>query len=210
VLDVVTGECSAPNAIPRPGVCPSGQASLLAAGRFTCVDRDATCPRGSGRDADVCARPARCPPGTLPIGADCRPIVSRSARAGRTTVDVGAWVAIVLGPDGGSGSADLCRPLLQRIATFDDSADPLPIRIRISLDVPDQDLAGVHGETVAWREGADAGAAGDGETALSAPLQAAVRDSVGTLLEPLRSLGGEASAAHVKAEVRCRPSAKMR
>jgi hypothetical protein len=68
------------------------------------------------------------------------------------------------------------------------------LRFRISLGVPDQDMTRVHAAVVALRD--------DGGS-LPPAAQTAADAAVQTLLEPLRSLGGEATAAEVKVEVRC-------
>ena len=110
-------------------------------------------------------------------------------------VDVGAWVAIALGIDEGSGSPELCRPLAQRPALF--ALGPgqiLPLRIRVSLTIPNQDLARLHAEVT--------GVAGSGRQA-SLAAGAAMESAVATLLEPLRSLGGESSAAALEASITC-------
>ena len=158
---------------------------------------------------------------------------------GRSTVDVGAWAALVFGPDGGLGSAELCRPLAQRPDVFGLSREEAgAFALRILLTVPDQDMARVHARVelepgrrererrarggmagALASDASDGHAHGDGgespdqtDPARPAPAwadawpsaaQAAAADAVETLLEPLRGLGGEATAAEVKVEVRC-------
>jgi hypothetical protein len=117
------------------------------------------------------------------------------------TVDVGAWANLVLGPDGGGGSAELCRPLAQRPDALGlTKGDELTLRVQVALAVPDQDLTRLHARVSvrSFKEGAGA--------ALPSTAEKAANDSVQTLLEPLRSLGGEATAAEVKVEVRCHVS----
>jgi hypothetical protein len=130
------------------------------------------------------------------VGATaCRPIVSRGAGRPGATVDVGAWALVVLGPDGGAGSPDLCRPLAQRPEALGlTRGESAALRLRISLAVPDQDMTRVHAAVVALRD--------DGGS-LPTAAQTVANTAMQTLLEPLRSLGGEATAAEVKVEVRC-------
>jgi hypothetical protein len=145
------------------------------------------------------------------------------------TVDVGAWAALVLGPDGGPGSAELCLPLAQRPDAFGLSkGESTPVRLLISLTIPDQDMTRVHARTLiqkdpSWRKGPKT-QTGDGAKtqtkdsdgddhnrehgdspveAMSPVAQAAASAAVETLVEALRGLGGEASASEVKVEVRC-------
>jgi hypothetical protein len=113
-------------------------------------------------------------------------------------VDIGAWAAIVLGPDGGEGTSDLCRPLLIRPDVFGlTQGSSSALRLRIALAAPDQDLT---------RAFARVGGEVRTETAshaLSAEAQALALASVSTLVEALRGLGGEASAAIVEVRVSC-------
>jgi hypothetical protein len=72
--------------------------------------------------------------------------------------------------------------------------ESLSLRLVVTLGAPDQDITRVHASVIALRD--------DGAS-LPVAAQAAANDAVQTLLEPLRSLGGEATAAEVKVEVRC-------
>jgi len=160
-------------------------------------------------------RPPQCPAGTLADGRACRPVVSAGPR-GERTVDMGAWAVLVLGVDGGLGTAELCRPLAQRPDAF---GFPKPggsaLRLRITLTAPDEDLSRVRARVVALADarknrrdgGATAPSGSSADDAAAGPLpasaQAAAEEAVGTLLEALRGLGGEASATEVKVEVRC-------
>ncbi|HEY4014134.1 MAG TPA: hypothetical protein VGM06_12400 [Polyangiaceae bacterium] len=158
--------------------------------------------------ASVCERLATCPPGTLAetVGpADsgakaCRTVVTAGGREGLTRVDVGAWTAIAFGPDGGPGSDDLCAPLFLRPDVFAlPESGPASIAIRIVVSSPDEDLTRVHA-------GVQASLASEaGDRPLSPEGSSLVELSVATMLEPLRSLGGEASTAAVELNVICRP-----
>jgi hypothetical protein len=216
VLDIASGSCVA-GALPEAAVrCSQNAVGLVENGQPACVPPDAACPRGTlragtseaapgrgrnlgGQAGRLCIRPPRCPPGTLPerdvhrVGF-CRPMTTITPNSGRR-VDVGAWVAIALGIDEGPGSPELCRPLAQRPALF--ALGPgqiLPLRIRVSLTIPNQDLARLHAEVT--------GVAGSGRQA-SLAAGAAIESAVATLLEPLRSLGGESSAAALETSITC-------
>ncbi len=155
----------------------------------SCVMREATCPRGTTRAGDACARGLRCPPGTLPAAQTCRPVVVRRG------VDIGSWASLALGVDGGAGSPELCRPLAQNPRVFAvRPGAPASIAIAIALSVPDQDLSRVHFGAYATRDAVPVAPAAD------EAVQAAVR----TLVELLRGLGGEGSAAAVDIRVHCR------
>jgi hypothetical protein len=125
----------------------------------------------------------------------CRPIVVAGGRMTGRRVDIGAWSALAIGIDGGRGSAELCRPLAQRPSLFGlPRGENVTLRIRVALSVPDEDLSRLNAE-IRSRDAQGHPFPG--------PIEALVSDAVGTLLEPLRSLGGEASTASLVLEVRC-------
>jgi hypothetical protein len=106
---------------------------------------------------------------------------------------------LVIGADGGQGSRDLCRPLEQRpelFAAMEDGGAPA-VQIRVHLSFPDQDLTRLSADI----EGRDAQG-----RALQGSARRSVDDAVGSLVELLRGLGGEASAASVDVDVRCGPN----
>lgn len=175
--------------------CPPGTALVVASGRTACVAPDVVCPRGSGARGASCVRPPRCPAGTLGSGGACRPIVVRR-HAGTPVVDVAAWASIVLGIDGGPGSPDLCRPLQAHPAAFGvDQGESLVVEVQVALTAPDEDITRVVSE-VEVRARAQGRSLPPG----AAPLVQAV---VGSLLEPLRGLGGQVLATRTAGTFRC-------
>jgi hypothetical protein len=68
------------------------------------------------------------------------------------------------------------------------------VRVAVALMVPDEDVSRVHAEVVA-RDGAG--------RELPPANQALVSETVSSLVELLRGLGGESSAASAELEVRC-------
>jgi hypothetical protein len=242
-LDAVTGVCVARTSLPHGGslACEGAAIPIVEDGRLACVPPDAACPRGTSFRADAnageganvnapaCTRPPACPAGTLGEGSSCRPIVTRGGRTG-TRVDVGAWAALALGIDGGSGSPWLCRPLAQRPSLF--AGDLRDARRPMSaLDAGHGD----GGPSPSVSGGAGGGA--DDERSASSNVRISVSatfpdedvsrlhvdvraldaaghslgpaaegvaaGAVDTLFELLRGLGGEASAAAVGLEVTC-------
>jgi hypothetical protein len=211
-IDVSTGACGpASGSLASSSVCGDGGAPVFSGGHPGCVPSAATCPRGTARiphHGSSCARLATCPPGSLAetFGALdagttlCRAIVTAGVRDGLARVDVGAWAAIALGADGGPGSDDLCAPLLLRPDAFAlPEGTPGAIAIRIVVSSPDEDLTRVHARV----EAALSSEAGD--RPLSPEAASLVELSVATMLEPLRSLGGEASTAALELNVTCSP-----
>jgi hypothetical protein len=131
-------------------------------------------------------------------------VVTSGGRSG-SRVDVGAWAALALGIHGGRGSDALCQPLAARPSLFGAALGPglraadagvaeAAVHVAVSIALPDQDVSRLHAEVHA--RGPDGGP-------VSPAAEALVSASVGTLLEALRSLGGEASAASVELEVSC-------
>jgi hypothetical protein len=226
-LDVVTGACLPRASLPTAAACAAPAVAIVEAGRLGCASAVAACPRGTTPSAasagagwagrsPMCDRPLACPPGSLADGAACRPVVTAGGRGG-SRVDVGAWAALALGIDGGPGSAALCQPLAQRPGAFGSlplaseraadggaadggvvlaAAADRRVRVAIAIRLPDQDVSRLHAEVL------PRDASG---RPLSAVAEAIVSGSVGTLLEALRGLGGEASAASVELEVTCAP-----
>jgi hypothetical protein len=223
-LDVVTGACTLGLSVARADTEPCGEGgiALLQDGHVACVPPDATCPRGARRaaQAPACERSPACPPGSLSDASGCRPIVTSGGRFGDRRVDVGLWAALVLGFDGGSGSRDLCQPLQQNSATLALPHGP-EIEVAVSLAVPDQDIARVRADVTVETSEADAASrpppgsnltpgsnpvaspGAGGWHPAGADLQRRVSADVGTLVEALRGLGGEATAAAVDVHVRC-------
>ena len=167
----------------RPPLCPPGTLLDVASG-----------PTPQTRAGGVGSGPT---PQTRGGEGSCRPVTTIITGAGRR-VDVGAWSAIALGIDGGSGSPELCRPLIQRPAVFGvNPGQTLAVGIHLTLTIPDQDLARLHAAVTGLASGA---------RQLSLATKAArevIDTAVATLLEPLRSLGGESSAAAVDISVTC-------
>jgi len=115
-------------------------------------------------------------------------------------VDLGAWAALVLGADGATGRPDLCLPLSLRPDVFAVTRGrAAAVAVRIAITVPDQDLTRLHASVQGKLRG-------PGARPLSAAAEAILQDSVATLIEPLRGLGGEASTEVVELEVTCRVS----
>jgi hypothetical protein len=114
--------------------------------------------------------------------------------AGASRIDLGAWVALALGVDGGPGTAALCAPLAQRPAAFGlEYGGSLTLNIRVALDVPDQDLSRVHAAVFADAAGRPLPLAGT----------TVLLGAVDSLVEALRSLGGVASTGAVELAVHC-------
>ncbi|HEY8041403.1 MAG TPA: hypothetical protein VIF15_16470 [Polyangiaceae bacterium] len=207
-LDVTAGCIPIASATQGRGgaACPPAAAPLVEDSRTACVPADAACPRGTQWLGAACARPHGCPAGTLATfgargangangangGRGCRPIV---VGGDSSVVDLGSWALLALGADGALGSGELCRPLAQRPGAFGVArGESLPVRIRIGLVAPDQDVTRVEARV---RARAESG------RALPASAEALVERAVATLLEPLRGLGGQTSASSVEVEVRC-------
>ena len=184
---------STPDANPANAAdaCGPDATLFLDHGRRICGTGDAGCPRGARRSGGVCGRSEHAVPRRVASGpaiAGCRPIVVRGPSKRR--VDVGGWAALAIGTDGGFGSPDLCRPLEQEAQVFDaaGSSGGPPIRVRIALQFPDQDLSRESARIDAW----DA----QGQ-ALHRDASRVVERAVTTMAELLRSLGRSNCSASV-------------
>ncbi|HEY6463343.1 MAG TPA: hypothetical protein VIY73_24420 [Polyangiaceae bacterium] len=216
-----------------PSHCEPGKAALVVdEHRAACVPPDDACPRGTrSSKAKECASPPSCPPGTLNDDASCRPIVTPGRRG--PVVDLGSWASRVLGRDGGDGSEELCRPIAARPVTFGLApGQKVLLDLRVAVVVPAQDISRVSARVTVRRVAATPSstlsptpppAASTTPTPAPAPARAllptpaptapgtalspaamTVLDrAVQSLVEPLRSLGGEASAGAAEVDVRC-------
>jgi hypothetical protein len=192
-LDVASGRCVGVAWLGL-AACGEHEQPVVESEQVSCVSPDATCPRFTRRKTEGCIGPPACPPGSLPDHAACRPVVTAGAR-GHARVDVGAWAALALGIDGGPGSAALCQPFAQRPALFGAAADaPWALDIRVAVRLPDEDVSALSAKVLATAPGG---------VPLSADAEAFVTRSTTALLELLRGLGGESSAASAEAHVRC-------
>lgn len=110
-------------------------------------------------------------------------------------------MAVVLGVDGGRGSREVCQPLQQRaMALGFESGEALEVGLSISLTVPDQDISRLHAEV---RIDVHPAGAPGGARPPPAGLEELASGDVSTLLEALRGLGGESSAAAIDLHVSC-------
>jgi len=203
-VDIATGACVPRAAVARAGsfACAPGTVATPEGGELSCLPADATCPRGTEFASGRCVRRPVCPAGSLAFAGKaaagrvvCVPVVSAGGRTTGERVDVGAWAAIAIGVDGAEGSPDLCRPIAQRPLAFGLAPDAsLVVHVRVEISIPDEDVSRVR---------AAATARGEGGARLPASGESVVSDAVGSALELLRGLGGEASTGVVAAEVRC-------
>lgn len=177
-----------------PRCRPSATVVVEPGGRTACVPPDSACPRGTFATGATCAAPPACPPGTLAASGTCRPVVTRGS-GGTPTVDLGAWGLFALGASGGPASPELCRPLSGAPGAFGlVPGESVVATLVVSLRIPDQDLSRLYGSARLTTP--------EGHPPTSAARDAA-RTALAGLLEPLRSLGGQASAAGLDVEVRC-------
>jgi hypothetical protein len=193
-VDIGSGTCVSRSALANLGEpCVAPALDVIANGRRACVVADAACPRGTRRQGNACVGLTRCPPGSLPEGSACRPVVVEDPRSGRRRVDVGAWSMLALGVDGGTGSPEVCRPMQLRPQAFDGAQGE--VVVRLGLVIPDEDVTRLHAD-VDVSDGA-------GRRLPSAEAQGVARSAVSSVLELLRGLGGESTAAAVTLEFRC-------
>lgn len=124
-------------------------------------------------------------------------LIGCAARPARELLDAGTWTRLVIGPDGGEGSASLCAALAHDPAVFGVRAHgSLSLRLTVDLVFPDNELAGARASVM----GADPVTTG----ALAHPSAAGAIDAaIDALLRPLRSSGAISNAASVNATVRC-------
>ncbi|HEY2512194.1 MAG TPA: hypothetical protein VGI39_15105 [Polyangiaceae bacterium] len=165
-----------------------------------CLPRADACPRGAALDpaGATCTPPLACRAGEVADGGRC--VRLYTAGDPRPVLDLGAWAHARFGPDGGTGSPWLCRPLAQSPWSFDvDTGGERVLRLEIALQVPDNDLT----QLAATADVFDASA----NTRLPPASSRAVELAMESLILPLRAMGvgatATASAAALTASVRC-------
>ena len=220
LLDVATGACVSSRTVRELAgaqhvavlaheglACTAPATPVVDGSRVACVPASALCPRGTrlARAGGRCDPGVACRAGEIadPEGPRCVALLAEGSRTAAYAVDVGAWARAVLGPDGGDGSPSLCQPLALRPAAFGiDARRTIEARIAIEIRFPENDV------TLA-RATVDATDTATGAQLPSAAI-ALVEASVRGLVDTLRALGGEASAAATKTTVRCAVAAADR
>ena len=128
------------------------------------------------------------PPGPR-LGCLPRPLATRALPWPVVTprgVDVGAWLRMAIGPEGGPGAPPLCEAMRRSVGALA-AAVTMDVRVEVSLVFPDNDVT----QLVAEVRGAGAG---------TAELDGVVRP----MFEALRNLGGTADQSSIGTSVTCR------
>lgn len=113
-------------------------------------------------------------------------------------MDAGVWAAIVLGVDGGPGSADLCRRVERRADAFGMTpGEKRSVVVHVALTIPDQDVSRAAASVWSTLEGMP------GQAAVPAAANEVIERAVGSLVELFRGLGGESSTAALRVAVHC-------
>jgi hypothetical protein len=212
-LDVTTGECvpmrtlrdiaAADGSAIFAGEgleCEDGRAPVVDAAHVACVLGDGACPRGTKAGAGVvdCTVPPRCAVGAIydERASVCTAVLGRSDGARRPVVDVGTWLRLAVGPDGGEGARPFCQPLALHAAEAGlKPGDPLEARVTVELRVPDEDVRAAYATV-------DGVSEESGER-LSDAARARLEASTRPLVAALQALGGDASATDAEVHVRC-------
>ncbi len=209
-LDPTTGECATALTVRRlsqgsgagdasPG-CAMPEAGLWVEGDLAaCIARRDTCGRGARWDDAGCAPEPVCPQGTVAdTTKPARPCVSVVVRerGEEPRLDVGTWVRLVLGPDGSSGTAAVCGPLVQhpwRARVYPRSVGV--VEVNVELVFPDNDVSRARATARAVRPFDPHDLAN-----LSLAIDTAYLEPLWTAL---RAVGGVASAASTSVHLRC-------
>jgi len=177
------------------------EAGLVVEGeKSACIPHAASCGRGAQWVDAGCHPTVACPPGTVPDTSThpeaCVAVVHKERQ--QVSFDVGTWVRLVLGPDGGSGTDALCGPLALRPWRAGLGARSTSVvLVRVDLVFPDNEVSQAR-VNVSAHKYVDA-QGGTGDDVFSVP--------VGKYLDPLwkalREVGGVSNAASATVKVRC-------
>jgi len=182
--------------------CANAETSLVVDGsHVACIPHAVSCGRGARWMDGGCRSDIACPPGSVaqsPLtkvgevaSLVCVPVVHKE-RAD-ALLDVGTWVRLVLGPDGGEGTAAVCGPLALRpgeLGVVPHGKTTLEVEVRLVF--PDNEVSAV---VLARRRG-DAHAE-------AAPAPPMIVDALSPLWKSLRLVGGTANAASATVTVQC-------
>jgi hypothetical protein len=213
-LDVTTGECVPMRVLREVAAvdgaaifngealeCEDGKAPVVDGGHVACVVGDGACPRGTksaGAKGAGCDVAPVCGPGELydERGSLCVAVRVRGDDGRRSTVDVGAWLRLAVGSDGGDGARAFCQPLALHAAEVGlKPGDPLDATVAVELRVPDDDVHAAYATVD--------GVSNETGERLSETARARLDASTRPLVAALRALGGEATATAATVHVRC-------
>jgi len=176
--------------------CAKSDARLSVDGTsVACLARATRCGRGGAWAEGACHADPACPRGSVPDAAGaCVAVVHRDH--GEAVLDVGTWVRLVIGPDGGKGTSTICGPLAERpwLAGIVPHAHGV-VDVVTSIVFPDNDVGGARVTVNATRQQ-------DPHMADTfAPI--ALTKELDPVWKTLRGLGGVANAASASAVVHC-------
>ena len=176
--------------------CLSPEAGLIVEGTsIGCLSRAFECGRGARWRGGACHADPVCPLGSI-VDAQGGCVTVLQKVRGEAVLDVGAWIRVMVGPDGGDGSAAICGPLEERPWR----AGVIPhgnakVEVQVDFVFPDNDVKGAK-VTVSAKKRIDPHVM---ETATLVPA-ARYLDPV---WNALRSLGGVANASSASVRVHC-------
>lgn len=154
--------------------CPPGATLVVAARHTACIAADDACPRGRRLQGGRCIFSPALPGPDTP-----------------SHIDIGSWAVAVIGPSGGPGASDTCRPLAQRPDLFGlTPGQALGVRLSLRITVPDEDVSRAYAEVQT-------------RPTLPPVADSLVRQAVSTSLAALASRSAQASAGVVDLEVGC-------
>lgn len=191
-LRTIEGRRGAPDA---EAGCTSDAGLVIEGESMACLPRPLLCGRGATWASGACRPDPVCPAGAIADATGACVTVVGGTGADRV-LDVGAWIRLVLGPDGGDGTPAVCGPLRERPWRAGVAAHgSATIDVRVDLVFPDNAVSAAQAEVRARRHF-------DPHDMDSATPVAAAR-SMDPLWDALRAVGGTASAASASVEVRC-------
>jgi hypothetical protein len=194
-------------AMPEAGVRVEGESAA-------CLARASTCGRGArwvagggAGDAGVgaCLPDPGCPAGSLPdtskperpcVAVLTRPRVASGGGEAEARLDVGAWIRLALGNDGGEGTPAVCAPLQRRPWRAKVGLrSTAVIEVRVDLLFPDNDVSRAR-VTAKVDKPFDTHDLDN----LNLQLESGYLDPVWAAL---RGLGGVSSAASARVQLKC-------
>jgi len=177
--------------------CPTGEKLVVEGPQAACVPLQQTCGRDEVWDGTACRKAMQCPPGSSydPRNSGCVKFAT-GAESNEYTVDLPTWVSTAYGPDGGEGASTFCGIFNKHPLAFGVRAGTKQrIKVNVTVQVPDRQIAGASATTVALTDPAGQAVPAKG----AAEVQQAAASTLGSLVAG----GGKASAISAGTNVSC-------
>ncbi len=178
--------------------CPPGEQLVVEGPQAACVPKGQTCGRDEFWDGANCRKSIICPPGSGfdPNTQTCIKFANADTRSAPYTVDLGTWMRMAYGPNGGAGTSSFCGSFNKHPLAFGIPAGAtMRVRVTVQVQAPDNQVSAARVMTLTVNDAT-------GQPAPAKGASEVQRAAEGTLAS-LVSGGGKANATSSVATVVC-------